>query len=113
MSESLRARLGEAEVTELRRRLMRRGQTLATKLAELLASPDPMTIVRMLGLRLKPGARPDEIVRRALEQVEGLRKLIDADDDHYGRCRVCDTALDVAALREVPWADTCAAHAGD
>ncbi|HVV85795.1 MAG TPA: hypothetical protein VHE35_22205 [Kofleriaceae bacterium] len=108
---SLRARIPEADLVALRRALMRRGQTLATKLAELLASPDPMTIIRALGLDLKPGARPEEVLRKALDHVDGLRRWIDADDDRYGRCRECGVALDVAMLREVPWADTCHAHA--
>jgi RNA polymerase-binding transcription factor DksA len=106
----LSARLPAAELARLRRALLDRGQSIATKLATLLASPEPMTIVRALGLDLKPGARPEEILRAALEHVEKLRRWIEAEDDRYGRCRECGLELGLAALHEVPWADACAAH---
>ncbi len=108
---SLAARIPPADLATLRRGLLARGQAIATKLAALLASDDPMSIVRALGLDAKPGARPEEILRAALDQVDGLRKQIDADDDHYGRCGVCGVDLGVPSLREVPWADRCHAHA--
>ena len=112
MSEpSLAARIAPADLTRLRRGLLDRGQVLATRLSQLMASPDPMSIVRALGLRLKPGARPDEVLRAALDHVDGLRKRIEADDDRYGRCHECARDLGVAAMLEVPWADSCAAHA--
>lgn len=104
-------RIGTADLARLRKGLMARGQALASKLSALLASPDPMSIVRALGLDLKPGARPEEILRLALDQVDGLRKLIDAGDDRYGRCHECGVDLGLAALGEVPWADACHAHA--
>jgi RNA polymerase-binding transcription factor DksA len=47
----------------------------------------------------------------ALDQVEARRKLIDADDDKFGRCDVCGEDLGLPALGELPWADRCAAHA--
>ena len=47
----------------------------------------------------------------ALDQVEAQRKLIDADDDRYGRCDVCGFDLGFAAVGEVPWADRCHKHA--
>jgi RNA polymerase-binding transcription factor DksA len=59
----------------------------------------------------KPGARPEEVLRQALDQVEARRKLIDADDDRYGRCDICGEDLGEAAMLEVPWADRCPAHA--
>lgn len=110
-SASLAARIAPAELARLRRALLDRGQAIATKLAALLAGEQPMTIIRALGLDLKPGARPEEILRAALDHVERLRKLIEADDDRYGRCHECGVALDLAALHEVPWADACHAHA--
>lgn len=107
----LSARIGADDRARLRRALLDRGQAIATKLAKLMAGEDPMTIIRALGLDLKPGARPEEILRRALDQVERLRKLIDADDDRYGRCQECGLDLGLPAMREVPWADACPAHA--
>ncbi len=107
----LSARLPADERARLRRALLDRGQAIATKLAKLMAGGDPMSIIRALGLDAKPGARPEEILRRALDQVERLRTLIDADDDRYGRCLECGLDLGLPAMREVPWADACPAHA--
>ena len=76
---------------------MKRGFALSTMLSDVLAG--------------KPGMRPEEKLRMALDQVEGRRKLIDANDDRYGRCDVCETDLGLACLGELPWADRCSAHA--
>lgn len=94
----------------LRRGLMRRGQDLATKLAELMAGADGDRLLRALGLDAKPGARPAELVRAALEQVEQRRRWLDAEDDRYGRCDECGVDLGAASLLEMPWADRCRAH---
>ena len=92
----------------LRKGLMKRGQDLATLLEQVLAGKEPPQLGALPG---KPGMRPEEKLRMALDQVEGQRKLIDADDDKYGRCGVCGTDLGLPALDEMPWADRCAAHA--
>jgi RNA polymerase-binding transcription factor DksA len=96
------------QVTRWRREMMRRGQSLATLLSEVLAGKQPPALAALL--EGKPGARPEEVLRRALDQVEGRRKLLDAGDDRYGRCDVCGVDLGAAALDELPWADRCAAH---
>lgn len=92
-----------------RRDLMRRGATLATLLAEVLAGKRPPQLAELLAQ--KPGQRPEEVLRLALDQIESRRRLIDAGDDRYGRCDVCGADLGVAALGEMPWADRCAKHA--
>jgi hypothetical protein len=101
LDDSLRA--------ELRRRIMRRGGELATLLAEVLGGKRPPALAEILARR--PGKRPEEALRLALDQVEARRSLLDARDDRFGRCDVCGESLDLAALREMPWADRCAAHA--
>lgn len=93
----------------LRRDLMKRGRDLATLLADVMAGKRPPSLAALLAQ--KPGARPEEVLRLALDQVEGRRKLLDADDDRFGRCDVCGTDLGDAALGEMPWADRCAPHA--
>jgi hypothetical protein len=93
----------------LRRDLLRRGQTLATLLADVLAGKHLPQVAELVPG--KPGMRPEEILRHALDQVEGRRRLLDADDDRYGRCEVCGADLGAAALAEMPWADRCAPHA--
>jgi RNA polymerase-binding transcription factor DksA len=99
-------------LARLRKGVMRRGQTLATLLADVLAGKDKARELAAIGLSDRPGLRPAERLRLALEQVETRRKLIDAGDDTYGRCDVCGEDLGLAALDEMPWADRCRAHAG-
>ena len=93
----------------LRRALLRRGHTLAELLAQVMAGKRPPSLAAMLVA--KPGKRADEVLREALAHVDKLRARIDADDDSYGRCTICDVDLGEAALLEVPWADRCHAHA--
>jgi RNA polymerase-binding transcription factor DksA len=102
-------RLDPTTLTRLRRDLMRRGATLATLLSEVMAGKRPPSLAALLAQ--KPGARPEEVLRLALDQIEARRKLIDTDDDRYGRCDTCGLDLGAMALGEMPWADRCAAHA--
>ncbi len=108
---SLQHRFGADDLARLRRALGARGQVIATKLTELLAGADAEAVARALGFGLVPGARPEEILRRSLDHVVALRAMIDADDDHYGRCTTCALDLGPARMLEVPWADACPAHA--
>ena len=101
-------RYDPATLARLRRDLMRRGQILATLLADVLAGKRPPQLAELLAQ--KPGRRPEEVLRLALEQIEVRRRLIDAGDDRYGRCDVCAAELG-PALAEMPWADRCPAHA--
>ncbi len=94
---------------QLRGGLMRRGRDLATLLSEVLAGKRPPSLVTLL--EQKPGARPEEVLRLALDQIEARRRLLDADDDRFGRCDVCGEDLGADALGEMPWADRCRAHA--
>lgn len=96
-------------VARLRRDLMRRGLTLATLLSQVLAGKRPSELAALLAL--KPGMRPEEVLRLALDQIEARRKLIDGEDDRYGRCDACGVDLGAIALGEMPWADRCASHA--
>ena len=94
---------------QLRRDLMRRGLTLATLLSQVLAGKRPPDLAALLAAR--PGMRPEEVLRLALDQVEARRKLLDSGDDRYGRCDTCGVDLGAAALGDMPWADRCQAHA--
>jgi hypothetical protein len=102
-------RFDAAMLARLRRDLLDRGGKLASLLADVLAGKQPPQLAKMLAG--KPGKRPEEVLRLALDQVEGRRRLLAAGDDRYGRCDVCGADLGVAALIEVPWADRCAPHA--
>lgn len=96
-------------LARLRRDLMRRGLTLATLLSQVLAGKRPPELAALLAQR--PGKRPEEVLRLALDQVEARRELLDRGDDRYGRCDTCGIDLGAAALGEMPWADRCPAHA--
>jgi RNA polymerase-binding transcription factor DksA len=95
-------------VARRRRALLDRGQTLATQLAEVMAGKRQPSLESLLAQ--KPGERPEETLRRALDQVEGRRRWLDAGDDRYGRCEVCGAELGEAELDEMAWADRCPAH---
>jgi len=97
-----------ATLAKLRHDLMLRGRTLATVLSEVLAGKQPPQLAALLSA--KPGMRPEEVVRRALDQVEGRRALLDAGDDRFGRCDVCGIDLGLPVLGEMPWADRCVEH---
>ena len=97
--DALRARL--------RRGLLDRGRVLATLLADVLAGKKIEARLGPLGIEGKPGMRPEEKLRHALEQVEGRRRLLDAGDDRFGRCDGCGADLGALALGEMPWADRC------
>ena len=93
----------------LRRRLLERGSILATLLAEVLAGKDKTSALRALGV-LRPGIRPEEALRKALDQIERRRLLLVSDDARFGTCEVCGIDLGAPALEEMPWADRCPAH---
>ena len=96
----------------MRRALLDRGLVLATLLADLLAGKVSADRVAAIVSGGKPGMRPEEKLRWALDQIERRRKLLDAGDDAYGRCESCGVDLGEAALGEMPWADRCRAHSG-
>ncbi len=100
-------------LARLRPAMMKRGQVLANMLAEVLAGKDKEGELSAMQLDAKPGLRPEERLRLALDQVESRRKLLDAGDDRFGRCDICGVDLGEVALTEYPWADRCAAHAGE
>jgi hypothetical protein len=102
-------RFDPATLARLRRAMMNRGRTLSELLSEVLAGKVPPAFSAK-GLDLKPGLRPEEALRRALDQLERRRGLLDADDDAYGRCDTCAADLGLVALTELPWADRCEAH---
>jgi len=93
----------------LRHQLLHRGEVVAALLAEVLAGKDKTSALAALGLS-RPGIRPEEALRNALNQIEARRRLLVADDDRYGRCDVCGIDLGMVALDEMAWADRCAAH---
>jgi len=101
-------RFEPAFTSRMRGEILSRGRTLATLLSQVLAGKRPPGLEALLATR--PGKRPEEVLRLALDQVESRRVLLDAGDDRYGRCDVCGVDLGEAALGEMPWADRCRDH---
>ncbi|MBA3392126.1 MAG: hypothetical protein H0T89_05750 [Deltaproteobacteria bacterium] len=104
-------RFDDAMSARLRQGLLKRGRVLATLLADVLAGKPVAPKLGTLGIAGKPGMRPEEKLRWALDQIEQRRALLDAGDDSFGRCEICDVDLGDAALGEMAWADRCQAHA--
>lgn len=93
---------------QFRADLMTRGMHLATLLSDVLSGKRPPSLEALLAA--KPGKRPEEVLRLALDQVEARRHLIDADDDRFGRCDICGVDLGEVVLGEMAWADRCEEH---
>jgi len=100
-------RFEASERARMRRHLLDRGRVLATLLADVLAGK-PAAIPP--GFPGKPGMKPEEKLRAALDHVEARRRMLDAADDAFGRCTVCKVDLGSVALGEMPWADRCQDH---
>jgi len=109
-NETAPARFDGATRELLRRALLHRGATLAQLLGDVLSGKDRALALLSLGVD-RPGIRPEEALRKALEEVEMRRRLLVAGDDRFGRCDVCGVPFTTAALIELPWADRCQKHA--
>lgn len=102
-------RFEQSDVATFRHAMLNRGQTLATLLSDVLAGKNPPALDSLL--KERPGMRPEEVLRLALDQVDHRRVLLDKGDERFGRCERCGADIGVARLREMPWADRCEAHA--
>lgn len=111
MTPDLPSRFDRELRKELHHKLLVRGSALATLLGDVLADKDRLAAIAAIGVEPRPGIRPEELLRDALNQVERRRRLLDAGDDRYGRCDVCGVELSRTALEQLPWADRCQAHA--
>lgn len=109
MTTTMTLRFEPQQRARMRADLLARGLTLATLLSDVMAGKHPPSLVSLLAAR--PGKRPEEVLRLALDQVEARRRMLDADDDRFGRCDVCGADLGEVALGEMAWADRCAEHA--
>lgn len=100
-------RFGETVRQELRQKLLKKGHEIATKLSDLMSGKKlDLTNIESLA-NVKPGLRPEDRLRAYLDILNTKRKLLDDDNDAYGRCSECDEDLGLVALRDMPWADRC------
>ena len=99
--------LTEDERRGLKRKLLKKGQELASMLADVLAGKAPAGLASLAG---KPGERPEEKLRRYLNVIQSRVDAINAGGA-YGNCEPCGAEIPFAELDELPWADTCRACA--
>ncbi len=99
--------LSENERSQIRRRLLQKGQAVANKLADVLAGAD----VRLSDLSLVQGVpdsvRAEDRLRAYLKHLNTRRNLLDTDVETFQRCVRCGAALSAVSLLDTPWADTC------
>ena len=94
-----------ADGTEaLRKKLLAKGQELATKLSQLLEGKSPGGLDQ---LDAEPGETPEEKVRRYLAVIQS--RLTAIREGTYGKSAHCGAELSFAELDELPWADACRA----
>lgn len=105
--------VAEPVKTRLRKQLLERGRVLATLLSDVLSGKSSAARLSTMGVVGKPGMRPEEKLRWTLDRVEARRRLLEGDDDRFGRCETCACDLGEAAVDQMPWADRCLAHAGN
>jgi RNA polymerase-binding transcription factor DksA len=96
------------ELSVLRRLLLAKGSEINEKLTRLLAG-QTVDLGRLLGGGA-PGETPAERLQRFLALID--ERLHAIRDGRYGRCSHCGQPLTFVALKEVPWATTCAACSG-
>ena len=95
------------ELSALRRLLLTKGSEINEKLTRLLAG-ETIDLSRLLSGG-EPGETPAERLQRFIALID--ERLHAIRDGRYGRCSHCTQALTFVALKEVPWATTCAACA--
>lgn len=90
------------DTERLRKKLLAKGQELATKLSQLLEGHSPSGLDQLLA---EPGETAEEKVRRYLAVIQA--RIAAIRDGSYGICERCGVELSLAELDEMPWADGC------
>lgn len=98
--------LTPADVAQLRRLLLQRGQEIADILAELTAG---RTVSAPTLFVAAPGETDRVKLRRYLRLI--LSRLGAIEEGTYGACEGCGQALSYEELTALPWLDRCQACA--
>lgn len=87
--------------------LARQGMAVNERLTTLLASKNAKLLDIKLPHEQKPGERPEERLRRWLDQISDAQRRLAGGA--FGACLGCGAALPVAVLDEAPWTERCGA----
>lgn len=97
--------LSDSKKARYRKKLLKKGQQIATKLAEALAGLD-CRLEDIAPSRLsEPGMTKEEKLRAQLDHIEACRKALERDDGTFGTCWRCKGNISEPELDEMPWAD--------
>lgn len=98
--------LTSAQRARFSRDLARKGMEVNERLTRLLAGQN----ARLLDLKLpheqRPGLRPEERLRRYLDQIIRAQRRLHTDA--WGHCDVCGAAFAPGVLEDTPWTEVCA-----
>lgn len=89
-----------------RTELARRGMAVNEQLTRLLAGQQVTLATLKLPNEQKPGLRPEEKLRRFLDQISRAQRRLGTPA--WGLCVDCGAALPESALDETPWLERCA-----
>lgn len=91
----------------LRKRLLRQGQIVAQRLADLLAGKDNNFAALPPSLQ-NPKLNKEAQLRDYLRLIHDLRTALDQHPDgNYGTCTRCQSPIPYHELDQMPWANTC------
>lgn len=95
-----------ARKDRLLRDLRSKGMAVNAKLVEVLGGKNVDLATLKLPHEEKPGLKPEQKLRRFLDQIIRAQKRLETPD--YGRCVQCGTVLPDGALDDTPWLELCA-----
>lgn len=90
----------------LRTELARRGMAVNEQLTRLLAGQQVTLATLKLPNEREPGLRPEEKLRRFLDQIVRAQRRLDTPA--WGRCIDCGAEIPEPSLDNAPWIEQCA-----
>ncbi len=97
--------LAAAHIARLRRDLARKGMEVNGRLTHVLAGMNATLLDLKMPHEQKPGLRPEEKLRRYLDQIIAAQRRLGTDA--WGDCTTCGGAIPQAQLDDAPWVDEC------
>ncbi len=95
------------QIARWRQQLAFKGQGLYAALSDVLAGKNVTLTTLKLPHEQKPGERPEERLRRFLDQVSRAQKRLGTPA--WGLCPRCQAPVPEVVLDEAPWTETCSA----
>ena len=104
MSDESRA-LSTAQITKLRHDLGQKGMEVNARLTQVLAGMNARLSDIKMPHEQKPGLRPEEKLRRYLDQIIRAQRRLGTPD--WGLCTICGAQIPQAQLDDSPWKEAC------